>query len=93
MEQHHPTHFGDVFPGSQACVRTCIVMLEQHFCWILAILNSLETFLKLVEGVDVCICVNGCTSWLHIHKNDSITILKDRTVNAWQITELSFCTS
>jgi hypothetical protein len=29
--QHRPTHFGDVFPGSQACVRACIVMLEQNF--------------------------------------------------------------
>jgi hypothetical protein len=31
MWQHRPTHFGDVFLGSQACVRACIVMLEQHF--------------------------------------------------------------
>jgi hypothetical protein len=31
MGQHRPTHFGDVFPGSQACVRACTVMLEQHF--------------------------------------------------------------
>jgi hypothetical protein len=31
MGQYRPTHFGDVFPGSQACVRACIVMLEQHF--------------------------------------------------------------
>jgi hypothetical protein len=30
MGQHRPTHFGFVFPGSQACVRACIVMLEQH---------------------------------------------------------------
>jgi hypothetical protein len=31
MGQHRPTHFGDVFPSSQAYVRACIVMLEQHF--------------------------------------------------------------
>jgi hypothetical protein len=55
MGQHRPTHFGDVFPGSEACVRACIVMLEQYFCWILARLNSPETFLELVEGVDVCL--------------------------------------
>jgi hypothetical protein len=30
-------------------------MLEQHFCWILARLNSPEMFLELVEGVDVCL--------------------------------------
>jgi hypothetical protein len=47
--------FGDVFPGSQACVRACLVMREQHFCWILAWSNSPETFLELVEGVDVCL--------------------------------------
>jgi hypothetical protein len=31
IRQHRPTHFGDVFPGSQTCVKACIVMLEQHF--------------------------------------------------------------
>jgi hypothetical protein len=50
MGQDRPTHFDDVIPGSQACV-----MLEQHFCWILARPNSSETFLELVEGVDVCL--------------------------------------
>jgi hypothetical protein len=30
-------------------------MLEQHFCWILARPNSLETILELVDGVDVCL--------------------------------------
>jgi hypothetical protein len=75
--QHRPTHFSDVFPGSQACVRACIVTLEQYFCWILARPNSPETFLELVEGVDVCLWVNGRTSYHHIHKNESITIPKD----------------
>jgi hypothetical protein len=55
MGQHRPTHFGDVFPGSLTCVKACIVMLEQHFCWILARLNSLEMFLELVEGAHVCL--------------------------------------
>jgi hypothetical protein len=68
-------------------------MLEQHFCWILARLNSQETFLELVEGVDVCLYVNGRTSWYHIHKNDSITTPKDRATSIRQITELGFCTS
>jgi hypothetical protein len=31
MGQHYPTHFGAAFPGSQACARARIVMLEQHF--------------------------------------------------------------
>jgi hypothetical protein len=55
MGQHPPTHFGGVFPGSQACVTACFVMLEQHFCWILARPNSPEMFLELVEGVHVCL--------------------------------------
>jgi hypothetical protein len=49
MGRHRPTQFGDVFPGSQACVRVCIAMLEQHYCWILARPNSPETFLELVR--------------------------------------------
>jgi hypothetical protein len=49
MGQHRPTHFGDVFPGSQARVRACIVMLEPHFFWILASRTPSKNYLSLLR--------------------------------------------
>ena len=77
MGEHSPTKFGDCLLGLQTCVRTDIVVLNQHVSWIPARPHSPVTLFQFLGGFDVRVRIDCLTPGLHLHQNHSISVPKD----------------
>ena len=81
MWYHTPSKWSDGLHCPDACVRTCIVMLEEHIFHVQVGPNTSNFCFELPKSLNVYLRVNGFPFWQKIHKDYTLRIPKNRGHN------------